>query len=278
MTGLAAYFQCGSRGGFAAPGNGKNDKMGRISTFSLGCAVAALAVSPVSAAELPRAAGPAVKAEYATQTVLNDGADSAEHRRRYRRHRDGIDAGDVIAGALIIGGIFAIASAASNSDRYDRDDRDYLTNDDFDRAVDRCVDRVERERRIGSVENVGRTRSGYSVTGTLYNGSGFLCEVSGSGRVLRVDYGRGGVSYQAGGDTYGDPQYSDETYARARASTYPSPDSYSPAYGNAQPAYPGGPVPGEDGYGEPYDDEPYGEDYGDAYGDDGGEDYGGEPY
>lgn len=43
----------------------------------------------------------------------------AEHR-----DRDGISAGDVIAGALIIGGIAAVASAASNSnDRYDRDYR-----------------------------------------------------------------------------------------------------------------------------------------------------------
>ena len=38
-----------------------------------------------------------------------------------RRDRDGISAGDVIAGALIIGGIAAVASAASNNnDRYDR--------------------------------------------------------------------------------------------------------------------------------------------------------------
>ncbi len=42
----------------------------------------------------------------------------AEHR-----HRDGVSAGDVIAGALIIGGIAAVASAASKNDRYDRDGR-----------------------------------------------------------------------------------------------------------------------------------------------------------
>ena len=42
--------------------------------------------------------------------------------QRYRdRNNDGISAGEVIAGALIIGGIAAIASA-SNRDRY-RDDR-----------------------------------------------------------------------------------------------------------------------------------------------------------
>ena len=42
----------------------------------------------------------------------------AEHR-----DHDGISAGDVIAGALIIGGIAAVASAASNNNRYDRDYR-----------------------------------------------------------------------------------------------------------------------------------------------------------
>ena len=34
------------------------------------------------------------------------------------RHGDGIDAGDIIAGAVILGGIAAIASAASKNDRY----------------------------------------------------------------------------------------------------------------------------------------------------------------
>ncbi|MEL7686509.1 hypothetical protein AAG592_03300 [Citromicrobium bathyomarinum] len=250
--------------------------MGRISQFSLACAAAAMAATPVAAAELPHRAAPApAYYPHASQTVLNHGGDEASQYRRYRyhrRHRDRIDAGDIIAGAVIIGGIFAIASAASkNSNRNDRYDDDYVNSSDFDRAVDSCVNRVERDRRIGSVDNVGRTRSGYSVSGTLSNGSGFLCEVNGAGRVLRVDYGYSGVTYQSGGDTYGDPQYSDETYARARASTYSSPDSYSSQDGyaspdsSAQPAYPGGPLPGEDGYGDTYDG---------SYGDD----YEGEPY
>jgi hypothetical protein len=76
------------------------------------------------------------------------------------RHHDGIDAGDVIAGALIIGGIAAIASAASNGSRYgggrygwrDRDyggynngynnDYGYYQNGYGSRAaVDQCVRR-----------------------------------------------------------------------------------------------------------------------------------------
>ncbi len=109
---------------------------------------------------------------------------------RYRGH-DGIDAGDVIAGALIIGGIAAIASAASNNrgDRYDRGygyrDRDY----DYDRgyndngyyqngygsrtAVDQCVRAAQIEaRRFGQarvtdVTRIDRIRGGYEVRGRL---------------------------------------------------------------------------------------------------------------
>jgi hypothetical protein len=47
--------------------------------------------------------------------------------RHYHRDR-GIDGGDVLAGILLIGGIAAIASAASNSGR-DRDARDYRYDD-----------------------------------------------------------------------------------------------------------------------------------------------------
>ena len=41
-----------------------------------------------------------------------------------RDRGNGIDAGDVIAGALVIGGIAAIAAAASDNDRDYRDYRD----------------------------------------------------------------------------------------------------------------------------------------------------------
>jgi len=49
------------------------------------------------------------------------------------RDRDGISAGDVIAGALIIGGIAAVASAASKNNR-DRDYRGYPGDYGYDRA------------------------------------------------------------------------------------------------------------------------------------------------
>ena len=240
--------------------------MRQIANLSLACAVAALAVSPAQAVELPRVA-PATKAEYSTTTVLENGADTAEYRRHYRyrrHHRDRVDAGDVIAGALIIGGIFAVLSA-SNNNRNDRYDRDDFEDNAFDSAIDSCVDRVDREQRVGTVDNVGRTRNGYSVSGTLASGSPFSCEVSGAGRVIGVNYGYGSVSYQAGGDTYGDPQFSDDAYARARANTYSTPSTYSTPDTSAQPAYPGGPIDGDQQYSDDY--------YGDtSYGDEG------EPY
>ncbi|NCP18860.1 MAG: hypothetical protein GW855_06850 [Erythrobacter sp.] len=185
---------------------------------------------------------------FVVKTVVNDGADEANQYRRYRyrrHHNDRIDAGDVVAGALIIGGIFAVLSATSNKDRDRGYEMDDVASSEFDRAVDACVQQVERDQRIGSVDNVGRTTRGYSVSGTLYSGDAFACQVSGAGRVLDIDYGRGGVSYQAGNEVYGDPQYTDDLYARARAETYSAP-AYAAPQGTAQPAYPGGPVPGED--------------------------------
>lgn len=104
----------------------------------------------------------------------------------YYRH-DRIDAGDVIAGALIIGGIAAIASAASSNDRYYGDDR-YRYNDrryrgnDYGyyrdgyssrRAVEQCVNAARREAnrygwaRVTDVTRIDRIRGGYEVRGRL---------------------------------------------------------------------------------------------------------------
>lgn len=125
----------------------------------------------------------------------------AEARHDRWRGHDGIDAGDVIAGALIIGGIAAIASAASN-DRYDsgygyRDRRygygdrrygygdrgygyggydgyGYYNNGYGSRvAVDQCVRAARAEAgrygraRVTDVTGIDRIRGGYEVTGRL---------------------------------------------------------------------------------------------------------------
>lgn len=110
--------------------------------------------------------------------------------RSYRRHHDGIDAGDVIAGALIIGGIAAVASAASSSsrDRYDDryrdrryddrrydDDYGYYNNGYSSRiAVEQCVQAARSQAnryggwaRVTDITRIDRIRGGYEVRGRL---------------------------------------------------------------------------------------------------------------
>jgi hypothetical protein len=118
--------------------------------------------------------------------------------------RDGISAGEVIAGAVVIGGIAALAGAFDN----DRDDR-RVWNDRGDRwgfrggprgAVDRCVRAAENQaRRFGGyryadvidVRDIDRTRNGFRVRGRIDVGGGwnrrgsdrgnFTCRLDGRG-------------------------------------------------------------------------------------------------
>jgi hypothetical protein len=129
------------------------------------------------------------------------------------RDRDGIGAGEIIAGAVVLGGLAAILSASDN-DRYDRDGRyDDRYNDrnrgryddarygygyDTNRygnsrsAVSQCVNAVERgSRRYGQtdvteVTSIDRKRDGYKVKGRVVVRDGY------GGR-----WGRGG-SYDKG--------------------------------------------------------------------------------
>lgn len=117
----------------------------------------------------------------------------ADHRDRGR-----IGAGEIIAGAVILGGIAAIASA-SKRDRYGYryDDRRY--RDDYRHrgnprsAIERCVNAIERDARrsgyrfadVTQIRDVDDTRYGWRVKGRL--------EVAGNGyhRDGRYDrYGR----------------------------------------------------------------------------------------
>jgi hypothetical protein len=110
-------------------------------------------------------------------------ATPADARDRYG-NRDGIDAGDLIAGALIIGGIAAIASAGSRDrDGYGRGtyrgsygggDYGYYNNGYGSRsAVDQCVRAARQDAsrygwaRVTDVSSIERIRGGYVVRGRL---------------------------------------------------------------------------------------------------------------
>lgn len=133
----------------------------------------------------------------------------------YRHHhRDRVDAGDIFAGLLIIGGIAAIASAASKSQKEKRErdyrypDRDYRDDspnyrDDRDsrhdrpvgprsageigEAVDRCVSEVERgDRRVEQVDNATRSGEGWRIDGQVSGGRDFTCTLDGDLRIRQV--------------------------------------------------------------------------------------------
>lgn len=238
--------------------------MPRFSSLSAALGLAAtvaMAATPVAAADLP--VSPARGTQPPVSVFKSDDV-NADGWRRYR-HRDRIDAGDVLAGVLIIGGIAAIASAASNSSRnrdyrddryrndyryrsgddsyrYRRGDSRYTAGSGIDNAVNMCVGAIERDVRVGSVDSVDRDASGWLVTGTIYNGEGFSCRIDGNGRVDGITFGRGAaVPYSGASD---DRQWDDDRYRQAWARVDAAGQVAPPASG-PQPAYPGGPVDGD---------------------------------
>lgn len=280
----------------------------RLPAAALGTAAFAMvAATPAVAAELPvRVAVPASVAAAVNQDIMTGAPEDAGWRRRCgwrgcwvpHRGRGGISTGDVLAGVLVIGGIAAIASAASNANRRERvvervpppprpdyrdDRRDYRSSSGIDRAVDMCIDQVERgNTRIDSVDNATRTGDGWRVSGALERGGGWNCWIDNDGRIREIDLGArygamgGGVyraddagSYSAGADGFtgtADTQLSDEVYLSARENLRANPEQIPQepladrpaeplvdadlAPDAPQPAYPGGPLPGEEGYEE----------------------------
>ena len=218
-------------------------------------AATSLVAMPAQAAELPVQAAPAIAQTVAAAPAWAPGDDDAAKHRRYRdrRYRDrGTDVGDILTGLLIIGGIAAVASAVDKSDereyprdaRYPDPRRDTDRADDvrgLDRAAAMCVEAIERDARVDTVDAVNRDASGWRVDGRMYDGQAFTCRIGPDGRIDGIDYGSGMASYDAGGaGSYGyqpatDRQYGADVYAAARARA-----------DGAQPAYPGGPLPGDD--------------------------------
>lgn len=209
-----------------------------------GAAMLGMAATPAAAIELPsRGSAATERVSPAAWSAESVAAERSRHRHRHRqwRHRDkGIDAGDVIAGAVIIGGIAALAGAFNNDRDEPRADYRYpqpsYQGDGLDRAADMCVSEIERDVRVASVAGVDRTAGGWRVRGSLYDGEGFTCHIGNDGRISDIEYGQGGVRYRT--EARGN-QWSDATYAAA----WDCVDGGGAA--PLQPAYPGGPLPGE---------------------------------
>ncbi len=214
-------------------------------------AVLSMVASPLAAAQLP--AAPQRSALPGVAAWESDSVNVQDHRYRdyrHRRHHDRIDAGDVLAGVLILGTIAAVASAASKPKQprnYPGTPTDYRGNprnsgsQGIDRATDMCVREIERDVRVDGVDGVTRTGDGWRVTGSLYNGEGFSCEIGSDGRIDDISYG-GRRDRQSSTDR----QYDDDRYAQAWINKdTANPEKSAPA----KPAYPGGPVPGDEGYG-----------------------------
>lgn len=135
------------------------------------------------------------------------------------RDRGGIGAGEIIAGAVVIGGIAALAGAFDGDRGRDRWDRRDYRGDRFDRrgsgfrggpraAVDRCVRAAENQaRRFGGwrfadvidVRDIDRTCDGFRVRGRIevqgspnfrgrnFDRGRFTCRIDGRG-APRIDY------------------------------------------------------------------------------------------
>ncbi len=224
------------------------------------CAIAA----PVSAAEMPT---PVAAFEPPAALTFggwqNDSTTVAHHRGRhgyrgyrggYRGHRGGYrrnrtSVGDVIAGVAIIGGIAAIVNAATRKDRDrpvrydsrydDRTSRDASNRSGLDNAAALCIREIERDRRVERIDSIDRTAGGWRVAGSLYDGGGFTCTLGPNGRVDRIDYGSGFVNAADAVDR----QYGDDRYAAAWRRQDGAP--YETTVAGPQPAYPGGPLPGD---------------------------------
>lgn len=217
---------------------------------------AAVVAAPASAADVPRfetaRSAPLAFSAYDARADLDHwgcwgcgwggGWGGGWHGRGWRRR--GPSAGEVLAGVAIIGGIAAIASAASNNRRnrdvvvVERDrPRDWnpdrrnpqLRNADrranprssgaggLDGAVEQCLSAVERDVRVDEVEVVQRTAQGWLVGGTLFNGAGFECRIGNNGQIEALDYGAGGGLGASSG-----VQWDDTRYAAARLAAGPS--------------------------------------------------------
>lgn len=245
----------------------------RFAAFTALAASVSMAATPAIAAPLPAVAQSPVPAFAVLHAQADDGSVVENSRGwgrypsygRYKRHRGGVDGGDVLAGVLILGGIAAVAAAASNSkkdrDYRDRDYRgdDYRGDDDgyrnsepdyrgddynyrqsqggtysqgrgIDGAVDQCVAEVERKDSVDNVEGVQRSGNGWSVNGTLRDGRSFSCSIDSGGRIGGIRYSEDSASMD---DRSGDGRYGDASPGNGQWSD----DAYARARDAQGPVY-----------------------------------------
>lgn len=190
----------------------------------------------------------------------------------YRRHRGGSTAGGILAGVVVLGAIAAIAGASNRAQQrryqgpyrypappppYPYPDRRYDARPDYrgdgqqglSGAANICLREVERNNRAREVTRVERSAGGWVVDGVMADGAPFTCSVAPDGRVDSIDFGSRARDLGA----MRDRQYNDDVYRSARAN---APTSVPPAAVDAaptasaqtgpQPAYPGGPLPGDE--------------------------------
>ena len=151
---------------------------------------------------------------------------SAQDRGRDRDRGDGISAGEVIAGAVILGGIAAVIASSNNNDRDRYDDRDDRRGrggrDDYGYgnngrgynarvAVEECVQAAERqaqrstraESEVYEVGRINRSRNGFEISGRIavrndYRGRGWNGAYNRGNRNNGWDEGRFTCEYRNG--------------------------------------------------------------------------------
>ena len=152
-------------------------------------------------------------------------AASAQSRYDYRDDHRGISVGDIIAGAVVLGGIAAVAGSLGRGgydnrydDRYYRGGNYGYYNGNPRAAVEQCVTAANRDARyrgyrfaqVTHIRDVDDTRYGWKIKGNLL--------VEGSrGYYDRGYYGRGYDSRRYDGGYYNDDRY-DDGYGYARDS------------------------------------------------------------
>ena len=105
--------------------------------------------------------------------------------RRHHRHHDDVDAGDVVAGAVVAVGIAALVSSIGEAKRARQD-----------AAVDRCSAEAEGRTggRVSEILHVGKRKGYYTVEGALDSGDG-------TGNSFTCTVRRGAIyDFQVGGD------------------------------------------------------------------------------